>query len=306
MLWLTWRQHRTQLLVTLGFLVALGVILLVSGQAALGAANGEISSYCYGGGVPCREYDAGLEDLYQKIYPLIVTLPFVPLPAGVFWGAPLLAREYERGTNQLVWTQSVSRGRWLGVKFGVLAVAAALAGLASGQMFGRWLEIFPGKAGTLSETSYFGAVGVAPAAWWLFAFALGSAAGVLVRKTLPAIAITVAVFVAASIALMLLRPQYADPVRTVGIDPSTKDALIVRSGRLAPDGRELRLLDEVPECPRGKGMNACIQAAGYQDFTVYQPSSRFWRFQWTEAGILLAATAVLGGIAIGGTVRRRR
>ncbi|MFE5572196.1 ABC transporter permease subunit [Amycolatopsis japonica] len=306
MLWLTWRQHRTQLLVTLGFLAVIGGILLLSGQAALGSASGKIASYCYGGGVPCREYDAGLEDLYQKIYPLIVILPFVPLLAGVFWGAPLLAKEYERGTYQLVWTQSVSRGRWLAAKLGVLAVAAALAGLASGQMFGRWLEIFPGKAETLNETSYFGAVGVAPAAWWLFAFVLGTAAGVLVRKTLPAIAITAAVFVAASITLMLVRPHYAEPVRTVGVDPSTKDGLIVRAGRVAPDGRELRLLDEVPECPRGKGMNACVEAAGYRDFTVYQPAGRFWRFQWTEAGILLAATAVLGGVAVGGTVRRRR
>ncbi|KFU76548.1 hypothetical protein SAMN04489729_7352 [Amycolatopsis lurida] len=306
MLWLTWRQHRTQLLVTLGFLTVLGGILFLTGRVALGAASGEIVSHCYGGGVPCREFDAGLEDLYQKIYPLIVTIPFVPLLAGVFWGAPLLAREHERGTCQLAWTQSVSRGHWLGVKFGVLGVAATLAGLASGQMFGKWLEIFPGKAETLRETSYFGAVGIAPAAWWLFAFALGAAAGVLVRKTLPAIAITVAVFVAAAVTLMLLRPHYAEPVRSLGADPATKGALIVQSGRIAPDGTELRLIDEMPECPPGKGMNACAQAAGYQDFTVYQPTDRFWRFQWTEAGILLAATAVLGGVVVGGTVRRRR
>ncbi|MEV6906214.1 ABC transporter permease [Amycolatopsis sp. NPDC051071] len=306
MLWLTWRQHRTQLLVTLGFLAAVGGILLFSGQVALDSANGKVSSYCYGGGVPCREYDAGLEDLYQKIYPLIVMLPFVPLLAGIFWGAPLLAREYERNSYQLVWTQSVSRGRWLGVKFAVLASAAALAGLASGQMLGKWLEIFPGKAETLAETSYFGAVGIAPVAWWLFAFTLGTAAGVLVRKTLPAIAITVGVFVAASIALLLLRPHYAEPVRTIGLDVSTKDADIVRLGLLAPDGRELGLLDDVPGCPREREKTKCAEAVGYRSFTVYQPAERFWRFQWTEAGILLAATAVLGGVAVGGTVRRRR
>ncbi len=51
MLWLTWRQHRAQLLVTLGFLAVLGGVLFFSGQAALGAANG-------------------------------VTLPFAPSPAG--------------------------------------------------------------------------------------------------------------------------------------------------------------------------------------------------------------------------------
>ncbi len=306
MLWLTWRQHRTQLLVTLGFLAVLGGVLLMSAQVAMDASNGEISLYCHGGGTPCREYDAGLEDLYQRIYPLIAMLPFVPLVAGVFWGAPLLAREYERNTHQLAWTQSIGRGHWLAVKFGVLAGCATLAGLASGQMFGRWLELFPGKADTFAETSYFGAVGIAPAAWWLFAFTLGTAAGVLVRKTLPAIAITVAVFIAASIALLLLRPHYAEPVRTIGPDPAARGALVIEVGRVAPDGREMSSLDDVPGCPLGLGKSECALAAGYQDFTVYQPTSRFWRFQWTEAGILLAATAVLGGVAAGGTVRRRR
>ncbi|MFI9456507.1 ABC transporter permease [Amycolatopsis sp. NPDC052450] len=306
MLWLTWRQHRTQLLVTLGFLAVLGGVLLLSVQVAVGAANGEISLYCHGGGVPCREYDAGLEDLYQKVYPLVAMVPFVPLPAGVFWGAPLLAREYERNTHQLAWTQSVGRGHWLAVKFGVLAGCATLAGLASGQMFGAWLEMFPGKAESFAETSYFGALGVAPAAWWLFAFTLGTAAGALVRKTLPAIAITVAVFLAAAIALLLLRPHYAEPVRTLGPDAAAKGALIVKLGRVTPDGREVSSLDDVPGCPVGTGKSACAQAAGYQDFTVYQPVDRFWRFQWTEAGLLLAATAVLGGVAVAGTVRRRR
>ncbi|QXV62466.1 ABC transporter permease [Amycolatopsis sp. TNS106] len=306
MLWLTWRQHRTQLLVTLGFLAVLGGILFLSGQIAADAANGKTSLYCHGGGVPCREYDAGLEDLYQKVYPLVVLVPFVPLLAGVFWGAPLLAREYERNTHRLAWTQSVGRRHWLAVKFGVLAGCAVLAGFASGQMFGAWLEMFPGKAESFAETSYFGALGIAPAAWWLFAFVLGAAAGALVRKTLPAIAITVAVFLAASIALLLLRPHYAEPVRTIGADPAAKGALIVKLGRVTPDGREMNSLDDVPGCPVGLGKNACAQAAGYQDFTVYQPVDRFWRFQWTEAGILLAATAVLGGVAAGGTVRRRR
>jgi hypothetical protein len=37
----------------------------------------------------------------------------VPALVGVFWGAPLLAREYDTGTFRLAWTQSVSRRRWL-------------------------------------------------------------------------------------------------------------------------------------------------------------------------------------------------
>ena len=34
---------------------------------------------------------------------------------GIFWGAPLVARELETGTYRLVWTQGVTR-RWLAVK----------------------------------------------------------------------------------------------------------------------------------------------------------------------------------------------
>ena len=45
-----------------------------------------------------------------------------PLVLGLFWGAPLIAREIETGTHTLVWTQGVSRRRWLA---GKLSTAAA-------------------------------------------------------------------------------------------------------------------------------------------------------------------------------------
>ena len=46
-----------------------------------------------------------------------------PLLVGLFWGAPVLAREFERGTHRLAWTQSVPRRAWLVVKLGVLGRA---------------------------------------------------------------------------------------------------------------------------------------------------------------------------------------
>ena len=44
-----------------------------------------------------------------------------PALIGVFWGAPLVARELEAGTHRLVWTQSVTRTRWLATKLGLTA-----------------------------------------------------------------------------------------------------------------------------------------------------------------------------------------
>jgi len=33
----------------------------------------------------------------------------VPLLIGMFWGAPLISREFEAGTFRLAWTQGVTR-----------------------------------------------------------------------------------------------------------------------------------------------------------------------------------------------------
>ena len=56
----------------------------------------------------------------------------LPALIGLFWGAPLIARELEAGTHRLVWNQSVTRTRWLAVKLGLLGLAAiAAAGLGS-------------------------------------------------------------------------------------------------------------------------------------------------------------------------------
>ena len=49
---------------------------------------------------------------------------------GVFWGAPMIARELEAGTSRLVWTQSVTRTRWLATKLGVAGFGAAVVGWA--------------------------------------------------------------------------------------------------------------------------------------------------------------------------------
>ena len=51
-------------------------------------------------------------------------LLLVPAIIGTFWAAPLLTREFEAGTFQLAWTQSVTRTRWLAAKLGVGVLAA--------------------------------------------------------------------------------------------------------------------------------------------------------------------------------------
>ena len=55
----------------------------------------------------------------------ILLLLVVPAIIGIFWGAPLVARELETGTYRLAWTQSVTRTRWLAVKLAVVGSPAS-------------------------------------------------------------------------------------------------------------------------------------------------------------------------------------
>ncbi|OXM51702.1 ABC transporter permease [Amycolatopsis alba] len=261
MFWLTYRQHRMQLLITAGLLVAVGILLLINGNAAADSPN------------PAKVFS----DLYQYLSWLQV----VPVAIGVFWGAPLVAAEFERGTTKLVWTQSISRFRWLGVKLGFLAVLATLAGLAFGTMMQRWVAVFPADRGDTSFTSrfdnpvLFAMTGVAPGAWWLFGFVLGTAAGAIVRKTLPAIAVTIAVTVGLMIGVTNIRDLYADP-------------------ELVPLGTE----------PVGRVLEMITDAAGEVTALKVLPQDWYWRFQWTEAAILAGVSLLLAATATF-AIRRR-
>ena len=54
-------------------------------------------------------------------------LTVIPALAGLFLGAPLLAREFEYGTFRLAWTQSLSRRRWVLSRTVLLALATIAA-----------------------------------------------------------------------------------------------------------------------------------------------------------------------------------
>lgn len=309
MIWLTWRQHRAQLLVTGGLLLALGVMFLISGREAAGYVADHP-------GLAPGDLAAGLGSRYNTIYTVFGWLPIVaPALIGAFWGAPLLGREFERGTNKLAWTQSVPLGRWLGVKLGLLAAAVVTGGLVLSAMVSLWRPVF-GRDEIFGNVGVFNMVGVAPAAWWLFGFTLGTAAGALLRRTLPAMAVVVAVLAVATFGLFNLSAYYAEPVRVVAADRSVMhdDVRLLGQAWTDPAGREIA---EPPPgaCPRGVdtgrseqaqlAYEQCLLAKGYRFVIYVHGPSQFWRFQWTEAAILVTASLALGALTVSHTLRRR-
>ena len=68
----------------------------------------------------------------------IVIILLAPAVIGLFWGAPLIARELETGTSALAWNQSVTRTRWLAVKLAVGGLAAMAVTEALSLMQAWW------------------------------------------------------------------------------------------------------------------------------------------------------------------------
>ena len=116
MIWLTWRQCRTQFLAVYGLVAAACVWLAVTGPALARLARRNEDVYDLLTGNDRLLFNGG-----------IAVLAVAPAVIGIFWGAPLVARELETGTYRLAWNQSITRGHWLAAKLGFSVLATAVA-----------------------------------------------------------------------------------------------------------------------------------------------------------------------------------
>ena len=132
-----------------------------------------------------------------------------PVLAGLFLGAPMVAAEFEAGTTQFAWMQGITRARWLAVKGGWLLLAAAAWGGVLAALTTWWASPTNAEHGSEFYPGRFDVLYLVPVAYAVFAMALGICAGALIRRTVPAMAVTLGGFIAARVAVTLwLRPHY--------------------------------------------------------------------------------------------------
>jgi hypothetical protein len=256
----------------------------------------------------------------------------VPAILGMFLGAPAVAREAETGTAHFVWTQAVTRRRWLTVKAGWLLLAALAWGGAVGALVTWWSGPQNAVAASQFNPGSFDVQGIMPAAYSLFAMALGIAAGTLIRRVLPALVVTLGVFFAVRLIIEdWVRQHYMTPVTgiyNVALDntPRPKSAAWILgggfrgpNGPLAIPGGDLvemtrngfPAVDIPAACrayyvqgPRQAPLFPCLTSHGYSQYITYQPAARYWPFQFIEAGIFVALAAVLVAVAFAVINRR--
>jgi hypothetical protein len=303
MSWLTWRQHRLEAgataLVVLPFLLVV-VGLLIAVQPVLDQVRRACPSVGDACQIASQPYDNNFAAAHTVIEFILVGLPLL---AGMFIGAPLVARELEQGTDQLVWSQGITRRRWLLVKLAwlagaILIVATLLA--VSGQ---EWSAARPASA--YSQWHTFDIEGPELVAYSLFSFALGVAAGALIRRTVPAMAVVLVGFIGTRMAVeFLARPNFLPPLTwNVGssADGNLGDVWMIGTQRpvdLQGNSISGDLFGQAfNSCANtansGDALTSCLRQHGVQVLQSYQPAGRFLLFQGIESAIFVAAAVAL-------------
>jgi ABC-type transport system involved in multi-copper enzyme maturation permease subunit len=340
-IWLTWRQCRTQFIVVYGLVAAACVWLAVTGPtvARLARHNNNV-------------YDLLTSNDRLLFNGGIAVLTVAPAVIGIFWGAPLVARELETGTYRLAWNQSVTRGRWLAVKLGFAVLSAAVAVAILTTAITWWAHPIDGATGSqhgslasrLTPVS-FAMRGIVPVAYAVFALLLGTLIGLVLRRSVPAMALTLAVYVVVQIAVPLwVRPHLVPETTTsmvfsdatldgISIDSSGTTTITTHADRgdwvlsnetVDAQGRASALPSWFSTClppapgagqPSGHAkvnqdrgtLDACLARLtdeGYRQRLVYQPKDHFWPLQWAETGLYLGASALLAWLSFWWTRRR--
>ena len=326
MLWVTWRQHRTELI---GVLAAAVVLAFVTVFAAAFAQRTRLelgvdtcvalpsgNANCVNLAQEWRNRVGLLLYLFQGFY-------LVPALVASYIGGPLFARELERGTHRLAWTQGVSRIRWGATTIG-LVLAFTLVGALALAVVGGQTRSFLGTPVFSIPVSrpwdMFDVEGPAFISFVLFGLAVGAFVGALRRRILFGMFYGLLLFGLVRIGVWAeLRPFYEPPIAALakpfvftGTFPSPvvpADAWQVGydavdgHGHSVPQSRVKELNDEFGRVGcRAAGYN-CDNIAYLNEHDVYprllyQPADRYWRFQFTESGLYLALTAGLVALTL--------
>jgi hypothetical protein len=306
-IWLSWRQQRTETVITAALLAVLAAAFVPMGIHLSNLFAQQDLARCIGHDTPvCKEAISNFGARAGILRSLTAGGWFnlVPGLIGVALAAPLLL-DLENGTIRLAWTQSVTRRRWLATKLAVTIGTALAAAVVFSALFTWYQRPLDRVYGRFDNFDF---QGIVPLAYVLFALGLGLAVGVLVRRTAPAIVVGFAVYVASRIFVQSwLRQRFVTPLSATWGPGSDAPKL------LGPHARDW-ILSEVPSDKAGhpfSGSSAVLQScarnlgngikgldphclarhgAGY-NHAVWQPASRFWEFQGIES-------ALFGGVAL--------
>ncbi|MFI6930838.1 ABC transporter permease [Streptomyces sp. NPDC050287] len=295
--WLVWRQHRAAYW-TLLAAAAIAVAVMVYQRQ-------QMITYLQGYDYP--HLKDGWENKFDHA-PLNSTaqlLQLVPILIGVFLGAPLLAGDLESGTAKLVSAQSVSRVRWITTKLGVTALVVVVCTTAVSAAFTWWWSPVKSSSYALSwyDDAGFDSSGPMPGALSLLTLVGGVAIGMLLRRTLLSMVVTLGFAVALRLVWSHFRMSLGNVLTVTthnGVTGENVFPNLPDSAHLVDQSYLTAAGDTIGwgSCNQGteKAMNVCLEKAQVVGWSVdYIPMSQMSSMQWLGASILLALAA--GGAA---------
>jgi hypothetical protein len=310
MIWVGWRQQRTEALLTALAIALLAALLIPTGIHMADVYDRDNIAACITSeSQSCTTLLMSFQDRFRGLTSLFNWLQLLPGLLGALLAAPLVL-ELEQGTYRLAWTQSITRRRWLLTKLALVGAAAIVATALLTVLLTWWRQPLDDLHGRFEENS-FSFEGIVPYAYMLFGAALALAAGVVLRRVAPAFAIALIGFFAARFFITdSLRPRFMAPVvKTLDKPPSPgslHDAWVINGPSLVdrhgnPPSRALiePCLGAGPKPIGGPQPLAhdCLEKLGLVTRVEYHPASRFWTFQWIEAAIYLGLAAALVAFA---------
>jgi hypothetical protein len=320
--WVTWRQHRLTLVSVPALLGAVAVFLWIAGlkihhdYAALAACHPVTSGACQARASSFNSTDWTMGNTID------ILLALAPALIGAFAAAPVLARELETGTFRYAWTQGFGRERQVIAKVTLLAAAITATAGAFSLVSAWFFQPFVAQGDmTALGASAFVTRGIGFAAWTLAAVTIGALAGMLIRRIIPAMAVTLGAYLGLDLLTWLvLRPNYplalvtSNPSLFSGFSGPAADSPWLLStwwtgpgGKPASQSAVSQVLALFPQNGPPKVRETLAQAFAHRGITEwwrYIPVSRFWPMQFIEAGWLLALSVLLTAATVG-LVRRR-
>jgi hypothetical protein len=295
------RQYRMELFIALALFAALTAFLVPSGLGKLALFQDSGLEACLNARTEnCGELGARFTQSYHKLDVIVGWFNFVPAIVGLLLAAPVII-EFEQRTYRLVWTQSITRGRWLATKLGMALLGALIFSAAFTLLMTWWYSPLDRvESRFVSQTFNF--EGAMPLAYTVFALALALAAGVLSRRTIVAVLATVVGFIALRVPVeVVLRPDYLAPTEQIraldgGMEPLNGRAWMLESGYVDAAGNAISAQQVAQICGTLPGIKSDIPCPAAGDIfirSLFHADDRFWTFQAIEAAIFLGLATML-------------
>ncbi|MFD6286462.1 hypothetical protein ACFWDP_38015 [Streptomyces anthocyanicus] len=304
------RLHRSALWFWLLLVVALAATMLWAYGPGHASASADVQDQCRTDVEACH-FPSGpwLNRYSTAVASTTLVVSFLPLLVAAWAGAALVARELENGTAHLAWTQSVSPARWLAAKLAVPALFVT-AGTALLVVLHRLM--WNGGEDLLWTDWYdaygFRSNGTTTVAYALCGLAVGVLAGLVTRRTLPALGVAVAVMFAITHLGDQYRPSMWPTVTVFGAAALRlpDKALQLDRGVITDDGVRIGNNMACTEADGSvAGLRSCLAHSDLADVWVtFHPRSHFWPLQLAETGIVLGVAALAVGAAF--VLLRRR